>query len=337
MSREQKMVPRADFRSYYGRQIVKTPVWRRDIAAYLFAGGLAAGSSLLAAGADLAGQPALRRAGRLTSLAALGASTYFLINDLGRPKRFLNMLRVAKPTSPMSTGTWILAAFAPAAGLAAISEFSTVLPEHGVPGLLRRALPGAGTVAGIGAAALAPALGTYTAVLLADTATPAWHAARDHLPFLFGGSALASAGGVGLVAAPLSQAGPARRLAVTGAALELAAARRIEHGLGLLSEPYTRGRAGRLLRLSRALTSAGALGALTGRRSRALSALAGAALLAGSVATRFGVFEAGKASTVDPRYVVEPQRERLAERERLAQRTTSVTPARASTSSPTTG
>ncbi|GAA1034344.1 hypothetical protein GCM10009557_38760 [Virgisporangium ochraceum] len=110
--------------SYYGRPIVKVPVWKHDIPAYLFTGGLAAGSSLLAAGADRTDRPTLRRAGRLTSLAALGASTYFLINDLGRPERFHHMLRVAKPTSPMSMGTWILSAFGALAGTAAAAELA---------------------------------------------------------------------------------------------------------------------------------------------------------------------------------------------------------------------
>src|SRR5207237_1975851 len=133
---------------------------------YLFTGGLAAGSALLAAGADLTGRPGLRRVGRLTALGALGASTYFLVNDLGRPARFHHMLRVAKPTSPMSVGTWILAGFGPAAGLAAAAEV--------VPGLVPRP---AGRLAGLAAAGLAPALATYTGVLIADTAVPSWHEA----------------------------------------------------------------------------------------------------------------------------------------------------------------
>jgi ferredoxin len=62
------MVPKAEFRSYYGRPIVKAPVWHMDIAEYLFTGGLAAGSALLAAGGDLTARPALRRAGRLTHI-----------------------------------------------------------------------------------------------------------------------------------------------------------------------------------------------------------------------------------------------------------------------------
>ncbi|HYN93067.1 MAG TPA: NrfD/PsrC family molybdoenzyme membrane anchor subunit, partial [Pilimelia sp.] len=127
--------------SYYGRPVVKAPVWHHDVAAYLFTGGVAAGSALLAAGADLTGRPQLRRAGRLSAVAALGASTYLLVHDLGRPARFHHMLRVAKPTSPMSVGTWVLAAFGPAAGLAAAAEAAPWLPRRGPLGLARRVLP----------------------------------------------------------------------------------------------------------------------------------------------------------------------------------------------------
>jgi Polysulphide reductase, NrfD len=291
--------------------VVKAPVWRADIPAYLFTGGVAAGSALLAAGADLTERPALRRAGRLAALGALGASTYFLINDLGRPERFHHMLRVVKPTSPMSVGSWILASFGAAAGLAAAAEAAPWLPRRGRWRLVRRVLPPAGRAAGLAAAAIAPSLGTYTAVLLADTAAPSWHEAYPHLPFVFAGSALASAAGVGLIAAPPAECEPARRLAVAGAAVELFGSRRIETGLGLLAEPYTTGRAGRLLGTGRVLTAAGVALALLGRRSRVLSALSGAGLLVASAATRFGIYAGGVASMRDPKYTVVPQRERL--------------------------
>jgi len=49
------------------------------------------------------------------------------------------------------------------------------------------------------------------------------------------------------------------------------------------------------------------------RRSRALSALSGAALLAASALTRFGIFEAGVASARDPKYTIVPQRQRQPE------------------------
>ncbi|MEV6846472.1 NrfD/PsrC family molybdoenzyme membrane anchor subunit [Actinoplanes sp. NPDC051411] len=305
------MVPPATFRSYYGRPVVRAAPWEKDVPAYLFTGGLAAGSALLAAGGQLTRRRGLRRAGRLGAAGALGLSTYFLINDLGRPERFVNMLRVAKPTSAMSMGTWILSGFGVAAGAAAAAEAAPMLPRRGLLGLVRKVLPPVGAAAGLGAAALAPALATYTAVLLTDTATPSWNAAYKELPFVFAGSAMASGAAVGLIAAPADEAGPARRMAVLGAGLELYNAHRVETGKGILSEPYQNEQAGKWLRSARTLTAAGALGALAGRRSRIISALSGFALLAGSALTRFGVFEAGIASAKDPKYTVVPQRERL--------------------------
>src|SRR5437667_790379 len=178
---EQSMVPKATPASYYGRPILKEPVWRWPVPAYFFTGGLAAGSSLLAAGARLSGNATLARRCSLSALGAIGASTYFLIDDLGRPERFVNMLRVVKPTSPMSMGSWLLAAYGPATGAAAASEVLGILP-------------GVGRAAEAAAAALAPAVATYTAVVVADTAVPAWHEARRTLPFLFASGAAASAG-----------------------------------------------------------------------------------------------------------------------------------------------
>ncbi|NHC15850.1 polysulfide reductase NrfD [Motilibacter sp. E257] len=305
------MVPDAEFQSYYGRAVLKAPVWTHDIAIYLFTGGLAAGSALVAAGADLTGAPTLRRNLRLTCLGALGASTFFLIKDLGRPERFHHMLRVAKPTSPMSVGTWVLSAFGGLAGAAAVTEAAPLLPRTGLLGLGRKVLPAAGSASGLAAAAVAPALATYTAVLFADTAVPSWHEVYRELPFMFAGSALASGAGAGMLLAPVTEAAPARRLALIGAAVELTAAHRLEEGHGLLSEPYTQGRPGKLLRAARALTLVGVAGAVAGGRSRIVSALGGAALLGGSIATRFGVFEGGVASAKDPKYTVVPQRERV--------------------------
>jgi hypothetical protein len=305
---DRPMVPKAEFKSYYGRPIVRPAPWTHDVAAYLFTGGLAAGSALLAAGGQLTGRTRLRRAGRVTALGALAASGYFLVADLGRPSRFINMLRVAKPTSPMSMGTWVLTAFGGAAGVAALAEAAPLLPG----GIVKRVLPPAGAAAGVGAAVVAPALATYTAVLLANTATPSWHVAYPELPFVFAGSALASGAGVGLIADPSP---PARRMAALGAGLELYGAHRIETTKGLLSEPYQTGHAGKLLRLGRALTVAGVAGAVLGKRSRAVSALSGLSLLAASALTRFGIFEGGVASAKDPKYTVVPQRERLARRD----------------------
>ncbi|MBV9160533.1 MAG: polysulfide reductase NrfD [Pseudonocardiales bacterium] len=308
-SREQTMVPRAEFRSYYGRPVLKPPVWEWKIPAYLFTGGLSAGSAVLAAGADLTSRPALRRMSRINALTTLLASGYLLIADLGRPERFHHMLRVAKPTSPMSVGTWILTMYGPGVGIAAVSELLPAAVRHTMLGRLldRLARPAAVT-----SAVLAPAVASYTAVLLSQTAAPAWHEAHPQLPFIFTGSAAASAGGLAMVLTPMDEAAPARMFAWYGGVSELVASKLMEQRLGLASEAYTTGRARQLRRWSQRLTAAGLAGAtLAGRRSRAAAVASGLALLAGSALQRFGVFEAGVASTKDPQYVVVPQRQRL--------------------------
>jgi hypothetical protein len=312
---ERVMVPRASFTSYYGRPVLKKPVWRElDIAGYFFTGGIAAGSAVLAAGADLTGRPVLRRNSRLTAVAALGVSAVALVHDLGVPKRFHHMLRVVKPTSPMSVGSWLLTAFAGPASVAALAELPGLLPDHltgAVPRALRGPLASAARPSGLVAAAIAPAIATYTAVLVSDTAVPAWHAAHRELPFVFAGSALAGSAGLSLLTTPLRENAPVARMAVAGAVLELTASHRMERRLGFVGEPYRDGSAGRKLRAAKGLTVAGAAAALLGRRRRPTALAAGVALVAGSALTRFGVFEAGVASAEDPAYVVSPQRERL--------------------------
>ncbi|MEU0182025.1 NrfD/PsrC family molybdoenzyme membrane anchor subunit [Streptomyces sp. NPDC006207] len=308
-SRERPMVPRATFRSYYGRPVLKPPVWEWKIPAYLFTGGLSAGAALLAAGADLTRRPGLARAGRVGGFGALLASMYLLVADLGRPERFHHMLRVAKPSSPMSVGTWILVAYGPGSALAAAAEVLPAGVRATLPGKLLRA---AARPAGLSAALLAPGVASYTAVLLSQTAVPAWHDARGELPFVFTGSAAASGAGLGMLLAPVAEAGPARRLGAVGAAAEVVASRLIDRRPGLVTEAYTTGRPHRLRKASEYLTLGGALTALTlARRSRVCAAVGGLALMAGSALQRFGTFEAGVTSTKDPAYVVKPQRERL--------------------------
>ena len=315
---EELMVPDATFTSYYGRPVVKAAPWKEEIPTYLFLGGLAAGSSLLGAGADLSNRPVLRRATRLGALVAIALSMLALVKDLGRPLRFVNMLRVFKPTSPMSVGTWILTAYGPAAGIAGAAEAARLLPINlGWPG---RLLDGAARPAGLAAAVVGPAVASYTGVLLGDTATPAWHDAHRELPFLFVASASAASGGFGMLTAPVNEAGPARRMAVAGALAELAIERRMERSMGLSAETLHHGTPGRLMKASAALTAAGALGtALLGRRSRVAAAVSGLALMAGSACTRFGVFEAGQHSAKDPKYTIVPQRERANRREAARQ------------------
>ncbi|WP_236584763.1 NrfD/PsrC family molybdoenzyme membrane anchor subunit [Streptomyces sp. MBT53] len=292
------MVPRAEFESYYGRPIIKAPSWSaQDIAGYFFLGGLAGAGSVLAAGAQFTGRTTTATAMKVSSLAAVSLSAAALVHDLGVPSRFPNMLRVLKPTSPMSVGSWLLAGYGPAAGAAAVTAVTGRLPRTG-------------TAATGTAALLGPAIASYTAVLAADTAVPAWHGAHRELPYLFVASATAAASGMALLVGPVTESAPARCAAVLAAGAEEIATRAAERRLGTVAETYRQGRAGTLLRAARLLTATGAAtGLLLGRRSRPAAAAAGLALLAGSACTRFGVFAAGVASAEDPKYTVVPQRE----------------------------
>jgi formate-dependent nitrite reductase membrane component NrfD len=297
---EQAMVPDAEFTSYYGKPVLNPPTWEPlDIAGYFFLGGLAGAGSVFAAGAELTGRPRAARALKISSLVAITGSFAALVHDLGRPARFVNMLRVIKPTSPMSLGSWLLSAYGPAAGAAAALEVTGRFPRLG-------------RAATLGAAALGPGVAAYTAVLAADTAVPAWHGGYRELPFVFVGSATAAASGMALITSPVRENAPARSAAVFGAAVEIAATRLMEKRLGMVGETYRTGKAGRLMRAAEALTAAGAAGAaLLGGRGRTAAVVAGAALLTASACTRFGVFDAGVRSAEDPKYTVVPQRERI--------------------------
>lgn len=290
-------------RSYYGRPVLKEPVWSREIPWYFFTGGLAGASGSLAAAARLAGNERLARRARLAALAGATVSPALLISDLGRPDRFYNMLRVFKPTSPMNVGTWILSSFGVSTGVAAASDALGVFPR-------------AGRTAGVVAALLGPALSTYTAVLIADTSVPVWHEARRELPLVFAAGSAASAGAVAAILTPAEDAGPARRLAVGGALAEIWASEAMKRRLGtLLSGPYREGESGRYERLSTALSGIGAAAVgLLGRRSRAAAVAGGGLLLAGAALKRWSIFEAGFRSARDPGYTVKSQRERLRDR-----------------------
>jgi DMSO reductase anchor subunit len=299
---EQPVVPRAEFTSYYGKPVINAPVWEaRDIAGYLFLGGLAGASSLLGAGAQLTGRPSLARAAKTGAFGAGCLSMAALVHDLGRPARFLNMLRVVKVSSPMSVGSWLLSAYVPTAGVAAASALTGRLPHTG-------------SAATATAALLGPAVAAYTAALISDTAVPAWHDGYREMPFVFTGSAATAAAGLGLLAAPPQESAPARNLGLFGVGLELASFHVMTRRIGMVAEPYHSGRAGTYMKAAEVLAVLGAAGSLAARRNRLAGAVSGAALLAASAATRWGIFHAGIASANDPKYTVIPQRERLAHR-----------------------
>jgi len=287
-----------EMRSYYDRPVIKEPTWTWQIPLYFFTGGVSGASSVLSTAAKLFGNERLSRTALYIGAVADLASPPLLIADLGRPERFHHMLRVFKVTSPMNVGAWVLLVNGGASNTAAALE---------LVGRLRPVKLAAETVAMLAG----PPLATYTGVLLADTAVPVWHEARQELPWLFGASAAASAGAAACIFLDPDEAGPARRLAVGAVAVEGALMQAMELRLGELGEVYSRGKAAKLSWAAKGLAGVGSLLLATkGRRSRGAAALGGALVCAGEICLRYGVMEAGKQSARDPKYTVKPQRQR---------------------------
>jgi formate-dependent nitrite reductase membrane component NrfD len=291
-----------EMESYYGRPILKEPVWQPEVPCYFFTGGIAGASSVLHFVATLSGNKTLARRALFIGTAADMVSPALLVSDLGRPERAVNMFRVFKVTSPMSVGSWILILSGGATTTATALE-------------LVGKLKGVKLAAEIVSALLGGPLATYTGTLIADTSIPVWHEARRELPWLFGASAASSAGAAATIAVPVDESGPARRLTIGGSIAVLVLKEVMQRRLGFVGEVYEREEAGALGRVSKLCTAAGAgLLALRGKRSRAAAVAGGALVLGGELALRWSVFRAGFQSARDPRYVVIPQRQRKAAR-----------------------
>lgn len=173
---------------YYGLPIVKPPVWTWEVPAYFFVGGTAGAAAVIAAVARATGAPAaLVRDARWIAAAGGALSPPLLISDLGRPERFLNMLRVFKLQSPMSVGAWTLVAFS---GAASASAFADAVERATGGRIVTRIV---GDAAGALAAATGLVLSTYTGVLLGATAIPAWARQVRMLPVHFGVSSTGAA------------------------------------------------------------------------------------------------------------------------------------------------
>jgi len=185
--------------------------WSWDIILYFFLGGLAGGALFLANLLRLSGaQPTLvpARIGYYLAFPLVNLCAILLVKDLGRPERFWHMLiqseRVPLPMlkwwSPISVGSWVLAAF----GLVAAISFVYALLEGRVvrwdrldplerwlaplhrPGIL-------GAIYLIGGAGLALLLAGYTGILLNNTSAPTWSQDPLLAP-MFMASGVASAG-----------------------------------------------------------------------------------------------------------------------------------------------
>jgi Polysulphide reductase, NrfD len=283
--------------------IIKPPVWTWEVPLYFWVGGIAAGSSFVALACDLAGDADAAATARKVALAAVMPAPLLLISDLGRPGRFLNMLRIFKPRSPMNLGAWCLVAF---------SWTDTVAVGADLVGRRRTA-----QVFGAASAALGSYLGSYTGVLLACTAVPLWARSRAFLGPIFVFTATAT--GAAATRLTLTAAhgrdpdNPTRRalsMIETGAmAAELALSTINDRRRGRLSEVFSKGRPGVLFRGAKLTALAGlALQGLRGRRPWAEHA-ASACYLGAGLAFRYAWVEAGKASAHDHEAVARMARE----------------------------
>ncbi len=218
---------------YYGLPVVKPSPWGWLIASYFFLGGLAGAAQVVATVADLFGGPSQRpvvRTGRYLALAGTLISPVLLILDLHTPTRWYNMLRIARPTSPMSIGSWVLSAFGFSSSIAAATHFWRNRTQSNELAKVDR-------IAGILGAVSGAAMSTYTATLLSSTSTPLWLTAARPLPVLFGSTAIASAiAAIDLILGVTNPQGTHRRplslLGLFAAGVQLWSSRSVEQAWG---------------------------------------------------------------------------------------------------------
>ncbi len=295
---------------------VKPPVWTWEVPAYFWLGGVASGSAFVALACDAAGDARSAALARKVALAAVTPAPLLLIGDLGRPERFLNMLRVFKPRSPMNMGAWCLAGFSATAAIAVAAD------------LARR--PRAASTAGAITALLGGYLGSYTGVLLACTAVPLWARSRLLLGPIFVSTATATGAAatrLTLTARGLPDQHPTNgslSALETGAiAAELVLSAINERSVGQAARALRRGTPGRLYRVAQAAVVLGLSAQVMARQRRqpSLQNLASVAYLGGGLAFRFAWVEAGKASAADDEAAAEmgrrgPPTPRLASEQR---------------------
>ncbi|MEA2784661.1 MAG: hypothetical protein QOF71_765 [Candidatus Eremiobacteraeota bacterium] len=309
-----------DQQAYYDHPVLRKAHWKWEIVAYFFAGGAAAASSALAALAARGGDPDdahLVRNGRYTALVGALVSSVLLVKDLGRPERFLNMLRIAKLKSPMSVGVYTLVTFSTNAGLSALEQLHAdgVLPfDAAWAGKPLRALTGAPSTA---------LMASYTGVLLSATAIPVWFTGRRHLPAIFVCSAASTGAALqnALLAVTGGSARTAKKLELVELVASLAEAALLLHwerAAGPTGAPLFGGARGAKLRTATlgigiALPALLMLPSLLSRtrpakRHRVRAVVAAACALYGGYVLRESVVHAGRDSADDPRaYLRHPE------------------------------
>jgi len=297
-------IPRAsETTGYYGIPMMKEPQWKWEVPLYFFVGGAAGASSVIGAMADWIGDDyELARDARWLAAGGIGVSTALLIADLGRPSRFLNMLRVFKLQSPMSVGAWILATFGAFSTAAAFAKEVQQRWEN-VPVRL------IGNLSQAGAAAFGLPLHNYTGVLVGATVIPVWNKNISTLPIHFGMSGVQAACSM-LELAGHSDSRALNMLAIMSAAWETYEGVHLETRAELELRPLKRGASGWITRAGGLMSgplplALRLLSTVSGNRAAEIRKWAAISGIAGSLLTRIGWVRAGQASARDWRLPLE--------------------------------
>jgi formate-dependent nitrite reductase membrane component NrfD len=287
--------------SYYGLPVLKAPLWTWEVPLYFFIGGIAGVSACLAFVGHLFGSnPALIRTSLWIAIAGAAICPMLLIADLGRPARFLAMLRVAKIQSPMSVGVWTLLAFS---GCVFVALAGNELFLHGYSSALVVGLIWAGELT---AALTGLLLAAYTGVLIGATANPVWSHNRRAIPAHF------LAAGLGGAAAVLELCGflirPTEIIGIVAAAIETLLGVHFELSRLPVNAPLHRGKSAWAFRIAGALAGPSALLLRLISDSHDARRAAAICFLAGSLLSRYAWIWAGVASARDPEALFQIQR-----------------------------
>lgn len=280
---------------YYELPMLKEPSWTWEIPLYFFVGGAAGASGVIGAVARMSGaSPRLVRDARRIAFAGAILSPALLVSDLGRPARFLAMLRVFKPQSPMSVGVWVLVGFSGGATAANVGGW---LEEHTSYSGFAKLMQTTGDVVAL---LFGLPLATYTGVLIGATVIPAWNRNVSLLPAHFEASGLAAS--VGLLEL-MGHRSPALQALGMGAALtETAMGASIELNPDPAVEPLKHGPSGWLIRVGGVLSGPIPLALRTislfskGSRAAKLRKYAAVSSVVGSAITRAAWIHAGHIS-----------------------------------------
>lgn len=293
---------------YYGQPLLKEPQWTQLIPFYFFVGGASGALGVIGSLADVIGRDRdLARTARWMAFGGASLSGVLLVTDLGRPKRFLNMLRVFKPQSAMSMGSWVFSGFAASASALSFADALRAINVDGIPAKLASAFGRTGSVL------FGMPFHNYTGVLIGATAIPVWNSHVRSLPREFGMSGLQSA--VSL----LELAGYERRTSLNVLGLLSAGTETAEFASAMskkteVSKPLKRGRSGLLVTAGSMLSGPIPIALRVAsmfageKRGKSLRRMAAWSGVLGSVCLRYGWVQAGSASARDWKLPLEIQK-----------------------------